>query len=150
MRQIPFFTILFALLFTVSAQGDFTGFWVGTGQAWDSTGWKKDCETANYEIYQTANELRIESGGYVCGELSTSWDPVSVEIRNGELWFENEKVGTIGPDFLHVKYTDGSMTAEFNVKLEGVVMIAEEKWSSDTGLLVIKGTLREESLDQIV
>lgn len=124
-------------------KADFSGQWEGTGRAWASTSWKADCEIIQVEVRQTPTKLQRHSGGAKCGTLTTTEDPIELEIRGNELWFDDNKVGNISDTSLSITAASGPFTVSYRARLiDSKTISYEEKLSGNDGYLIIQGTLR--------
>ena len=129
-------------LMTGIANADFSGEWEGTGKAWDSTGWEADCEIIQVELRQTSTKLQRLSGGSKCGTMTTTNDPIELEIRGTELWFSGTKVGDITNETISIAASSGPFTVTYRARLiDSKTLSYEEKLSGENGFLITQGTL---------
>lgn len=85
------------------AHADLSGTWKGSGRAWTSDGWDRDCEI-QISITHRREKLKAE-GELLCGGYTFSWGLGSAQIKGRDLIVGDEKVGEI---------TENKMTARVN------------------------------------
>lgn len=100
------------------AEASFAGKYTGTGKVYDSTGFKKNCESMKVEVAQTDKTLKI-STAFTCGGMKLDVPGGELDIKGGELLKKGEKVGTISADTVTIDQKEGESTLKTKATLKG-------------------------------
>ena len=100
------------------AHADFGGTYNGKGKVYDSTGFKKDCESMKVEVEQTAAYLKV-STYFTCGGMKMDAPGGKLDIKGGKLMKNGAEVGTISADTVTLDEKDGATSLKTNAKLAG-------------------------------
>lgn len=72
-----------------------TGKFSGKGIARYASGREYQCSEIFLSLKQTSDRFYLNDGGYICGFLQAGFDNFKMDIRNGELYHQNQKLGVI-------------------------------------------------------
>lgn len=105
----------------VQAQAGFEGSYKGTGKVYDSTGFKKNCETMTVQVDQTATTLKV-STSFTCGGMKLDAPGGALEIKGGKLLKNGQAVGSISNDAVTINEVDGETSLKTDAKLAGNIL----------------------------
>lgn len=125
----------------------FSGSFSGTGEAHFKSGRKYLCQEIFLRLETTQTMFRLREGGYSCGDLlKASFDPFKMMVQNGQLFHENQVLGSISQEKLSYEIYDPEDGSTYSLKLirtqDG--MNYHEEWhDGETVALKIQGNLKK-------
>ncbi|HLT22944.1 MAG TPA: hypothetical protein VKZ84_05860 [Bacteriovoracaceae bacterium] len=122
--------LLFVMLLLPSMALSFNGKLSGPGNAIYSSGTELPCSEIFLEMKVTQTSFELIQGGYICGFLQAGFDSFKMDIRNGELWHKDQKLGYISDNKISYQVydpADGS-TYFFNLAKEQSGYRYFEEW----------------------
>lgn len=137
------------LLLTPILGFSMTGKFSGKGIARYASGREYQCSEIFLSLKQTTNRFYLNEGGYICGLLQAGFDNFKMDIRNGELFHQDQKLGVITDQ--EIKYSiydpeDNSTYFFAFTKLDEKRFHYFEEWHDGEKIaLKIEGTLLEHS-----
>lgn len=119
--------LILGSLFSISAFGaDFSGNWNGKGVSIE-LGVPYNCEM-QWNLQQTAESITIAGSGYLCqpsngpGEgYAGGFNEVKLSIVNGDLLFEDQKIGTISGNKVNFAFPEQNQEIELEVTELGLL-----------------------------
>ncbi len=107
-------TIL-ALASNALAGTEFTGVWRGSGSAVDHNGLTYPGCQFLLKLQQTDTQFAVAKASYDCGDLKANLSPFSLDIRNNELFYQNEKIGSIETNSIKARFADKNLTTYYDM-----------------------------------
>ena len=108
---------LITLLLLPTLAQAFTGKFSGQGMAHYSTGRNYQCSEIFLHLKISEQELRLHEGGYICGFLQAGFDQFKIDIRAGQLWHQDQLLGTITEDQITYQIYDPSDNSTYYFSL---------------------------------
>jgi len=142
MKKLIFTSLIFTSLSAFA--GSFSGKWAGKGQLKDPSGAQIKCEQIRFVVKQSPTAIDIEEGYIQCKPQEMTVSPIRTEIKDGFLFMENEKVGTINADTVILRYKNNNgINVRSKAKLEGANLQYREEWLDNEGkvMLIFTGLL---------
>ena len=99
------FILALALTSAQANPAEFAGHWLGQG-TYIFDGDMTDCSKFELIFNAGNNRFTFASGHRVCGDLDEKYFPVTVDYRDGNIFFNGQKVGS---------YTDNTMEMGFRM-----------------------------------
>lgn len=161
MNQFNFGVTLFAILFSTSGQAsndELKGYWTGNGKGELSRvgQFNPNCKT-EAEIDFSGRSLQVSSLVFSCGS-QFGIRGLRVEEKNGEVFFENQKVGFYRENHFFASFnqseSDGNYTI-LNVEFEktndalSTTFQIFQKTKSELGWAIFTGKLKPKKLEPI-
>lgn len=129
--------LILLLSLVPNAEANFSGTWSGTGTFYSGE-WASDCSKVELAIEQTESRLFVKGGSVDCehDENDFQWQPVSLEISKGILYFNNFIDG------VQQKIPAGKidLSGDELEELELPLLVAGEDHTSKTTLIFYKKT----------
>ncbi len=82
----------------------------------------------------------ILDGGYICADIQASYPPSSFDIVDSELFYRNQRVGTITKDKIEISYLDGVYNLSLNI-IDGEILFTES-WKDAEDFLTIESKMK--------
>lgn len=142
MKKLIFASLIFTSLSAFA--GSFTGKWAGKGQLKDPSGAQIKCEQIKFVVNQTAEAISIAEGYIQCKPQEMHVSPIRAIIKNGALYMDNKKVGTITADTVNLNYkNDQGIRVRSKAQLIGADLQYKEEWLDEQGkvMLIFTGYL---------
>ena len=130
--------IVIAFLLTFSCLANFTGKWNGEGY-YQTPKRVGECLEVFMQFEIREDSFSIIEGGYICGEIQARYPTSRFTISNGNLFYFDEKVGTIANDEINIRYEDGLFHLSLK-KVDGQI-IFHESWNDGEDHLIISSKL---------
>lgn len=137
----------FVLLLLISTPlwASFNGSYSGSGKAVFASGTEYECSEIFLRLESDEEFFRLREGGYICDLLQAGFDSFKMAIKNGELWHEEQKFGTISEKDLSYKIYDPADGSTYNLHLKKIgssqIHYHEEWHDGEKIALTIKGIL---------
>lgn len=80
----------------------------GSGEARYASGRSYECSEIFLDLDIKKDALHLYQGGYICGFLQAGFDSFEMDIRNGELWHEDQHLGHINDEEIRYQIYDQS------------------------------------------
>jgi hypothetical protein len=138
----------FILLFLTSSPlwASFNGSYSGGGQAIFASGTKYECTEIFLRLESDHKLFRLSEGGYICGLLQAGFDSFKMTIKDGELWHEEQRLGTITDQDLSYQIYDPADGSTYNLRLKRMdsshIHYYEQWHDGEKIALTIKGILK--------
>ncbi|MGE3260713.1 MAG: hypothetical protein AB7K68_02930 [Bacteriovoracia bacterium] len=139
--------IVLALFLPITALATFDGRYSGPGTSlMHQSGNRRDCREIFLKLQGGEKALRILEGGYICGDIQASFDPFTLEIREGKIFLEGQSVGTISENDLDLLYKseEENFTYHWHLQQAGDEINYLEEWASGGApSLTVQGKLKK-------
>lgn len=142
MKKLIFTSLIFASLSAFA--GTFQGNWAGQGNLKDPSGASIKCEQIKFVVKQSPEAINIEQGYIQCKPQEMTVAPIRALIKNGALYMDNKKVGTISEDTVILNYkNDQGVNVRSKAQLTETGMTYREEWLDNQGkvMLIFTGAL---------
>lgn len=120
-----------------------SGHWQGKGTAQDNKGWKTSCEELSYTFLQTPTSLNVLGGHTLCGSHQRQFESVILDIKDGQLFYDDIYLGTITENQMSIVYQDEdiSLYYSFTKNLDHTLNYSETQYNGED-FLKIEGLLQ--------
>jgi len=85
---------------------EISGNWVGVGYSVNSNGERNSCSELEFKIDLTSDLLKTDSSMIQCGDLIAILVPYQATILNGDLWYQNQKIGSLTSDAFQLRFIE--------------------------------------------
>jgi hypothetical protein len=110
---------------------EFSGIWSGDGTATDQMGLVYPGCHIEIEMDQIDTQFSIRQGSYQCNNLTGNINAFSVEIMGNELFYGNEKVGTIEPGHVGLKHTTQDFHTYYDLTIDhGAIVFQDTQFNA--------------------
>ncbi|MGZ3692719.1 MAG: hypothetical protein ACXWQO_00495 [Bdellovibrionota bacterium] len=143
---MKFYSLLLVALLPITAAANFEGRYQGPGQSIShKSGLKRACAEIFLNFQRKTGEVKILEGGYRCENLQASFDPFTMEVRDGKVYIEGEELGTFSENKLEIFFANKAEDFTYHWLLENSEsgMSYLEEWT-DGGkpALTVRGNLK--------
>ena len=119
------------LLFSALGTADLSGTWNGWAD-WSFEGSGTHCSTAKFTFTENETTVSRKSGILDCDYVRQEYPETTFTKKNGELWFENQKVGNYTND----KYSwdeiySSHVNIHVSIERKGNAITYIEKWLNE-------------------
>ena len=104
------------MILPVSVLASWSGQW--EGKAFLKVGDVENTGTLFFVLEQTDSTFSLKEGHFSSPHYQVSWEPVMMDIKEGNLYFNNEKVGVITEELLDVNRYDKNSRQYFQYHAE--------------------------------
>jgi hypothetical protein len=136
--------LFLALLLPLTASAAiFEGKFTGTGVAVMRE--KRKCSEIFLQFERAPTQLKTLEGGYNCEDLDASFDPFTLDVKDGQIFSNGKAVGTLTDSLLDLFYDDKAegFTYHWRLELKGGALDYREEWvSGGKTELTVTGTLK--------
>jgi len=98
--------LLFVILMIPALAFPFNGKLSGPGNAVYSSGTELPCSEIFLELELTQTSFHLHQGGYICGFLQAGFDSFKMDIRNGQLWHQDQQLGHVSANKISYQVYD--------------------------------------------
>ena len=139
------FLLLAVSLLATSSFANLPGRWSGKGKlVGDNGAYKQDCQSIGLEMSQSSSVFSIDAGHFKCGDVSSTWEPLDLDVRGGSLYLGDEKIGTLRSNRVSFVLQDSDMSFHFAAEIFADGLHYAESWilPDSTKYLEVTGLLK--------
>jgi len=137
--------LLGLLLISSTVFANLPGRWSGVGHlVADNGDYQKDCQSIGLELSQSAAIFSVDAGHFECGDVSSKWEPLDLDVRGDSLYIGDEKVGDIRSNRVSFTLQDSEMNFHFAAEIFADGLHYTESWilPDTTKYLEVTGVLQ--------
>lgn len=132
------------LFISTTLFADVSGNWKGPGKAWDSDGFKTDCQEIQITIVETVDQLLLKDIRWSCTDAANTYEDFQFQIKNQELFKNEKKVGLVNSTGFKVTSDSIGIPLTFTMtrQLDGTILYHED-WKGKDSVFHVEGILKK-------